>query len=821
MDILRNGSTKKTSKRFRIAERQSDRKMKKFFCLILTFVLLLGCFATICFAFDEGVYDINGYNGTARTSGVYLFDYYFGKTTLTKGEVLELVIEDGVITGIFEGNSEIPRYGYVVAIRGKDLISKFSLLKVGDVCIVDKLNSKVTIPNDDFSPFFEKSVKFKGYNSTRVADSIIIYNKGETTKTNVWGNEAVVDANGYVVSIGGNDNAIPEGGFVVSAVGAGRISELNEAAAIGLKATIDDGAKTVTFSYNEESIIASMEIKCKNALALLEKANEEFAIIDKDAADGYVKKLGELVSNAKTAISDGDTAKAIAISKAFDQYYDDKYLYLDEKPLVEGRAMWLRPLNLNTREAVREKVEEIKGLGYNIICLELFFDSTFICPMPEGSYIIQNPSFKGFDVLEAFIEECASFGVELQGWLPVYRVSYSTSTYYKDSLAYKKPEWLCKSKNGADYVRNEYGDGYFIDPSNKEAEDYLFSVYEYILKNYKLDGLQLDYIRYPVQTGEEFGYNKGTIDAFTQKYGTSPLNLSKTDNLWNDWVEFRASFVTAFVERISSLIKEVSPRTALACDFAPNLAESKESHLQDAVKWMQDEKIEMAFPMAYGTNVVKMYSSQTVDAFGGKGFSYIGFGDYGYEVLIKQILEVRQIGADGFAFFSYSQYNDGKYSKYIASSILASSAVSPTYNARIATIEQLKTIKIRLSLIGGYDKAISSIDEFIGKLENEKLSAYSDEILGFIDSFTMPSAEKAKNAISSDLSFLKRIVKLSHDEFRDFSIEVGEESIGDISNETSETGDIDDDNNFVTWTIIGCVALVALGIVFIIIKKKK
>lgn len=795
--------------------------MKRLFCFILAFTFILGCSVSICLASDEGIYDISGYNGTARTAGVYLFDYYFGNTTLTKGEVLELVIEDGIITGIFEGNCEIPRYGYVISIRGKDIISKFSSLKVGDVCIVDKLTSKVIIPNDDYSPFFEKSVSFKGYNSTRVADSIIIYNKGETTKTNIWGNEVVVDADGYVISIGGNDNAIPEGGFVVSAVGAGRISELNEAAAIGLKATIDDSTKTVTFSYNEDSIINSLEIKHENALALLETANEKFAIIDNTAADAFTKKLGELVTSAKSAISDGDTARAIAISKAFDQYYDDKYLYLGEKPLVEGRAMWLRPLNLTTRNDVRKKVEEIKELGYNIICLELFFDSTFICPMPEDGYIIQNPSFGGFDVLAAFIEECNSFGIELQGWLPVYRVSYSTSAYYKDSLAYKKPEWLCKSKNGADYVRNEYGDGYFINPSNKDAEDYLYSVYKYILTNYKLDGLQLDYIRYPVQTGEDFGYNDNLVDEFTQKYGTSPLSLTENDALWNDWVEFRASFVTAFVERIAALIKEVSPRTALACDVAPNLADTKESHLQDAVKWMDEEKIEMAFPMAYGTNVVKMYASQTVNAFGGKGFSYIGFGDYGYEVLIKQILEARQIGADGFAFFSYSQYHDGEYENYIANSILSSKAVSPTYNARIATIEQLKTIKNRLSLVGGYNDAINSIDGYIGKLEKEKLSVYSEDILGFIDSFTMPTNENAKLVLSSDFSLLKRIIKLSHDDFRDFSIEVGEESVGETSNETSETDDGDDNSNFIIWALIGCVIFVGLGILLIIIKKNR
>lgn len=797
--------------------------MKRFFCFVLLCTLFLGCFVGVIAAdADDGVYDINGYNATARMSGIYIFDYYFGATTLTKGEVLELVIEDGVISGIFNGNCSIPRYGYIVAIRGKDLISKFSHLKVGDVCIVDKINSTITFPKEDYSPFFENTVKFKGYNSTRVADSIIIYNKGETTKTNIWGNEAVVDANGYVVSIGGNDNAIPEGGFVVSAVGAGRISELNEAAAIGLKATIDDSTKTVVFSYNEESIIASLEIKHEDVKNNLQKAIEEFAIIDKEAAEKYVKKLEDLIADVKKAIADNNTAKGIAISKIFDQYYDDKYLYLCETPSVEGRAMWLRPLGLDSQKSVREKVEEIKDLGFNIICLELFYDSTFICPMPEDSYIIQNPSYKGFDVLQAFIEECASHDIELQGWLPIYRVSYSTSTYYKDSLAFKKPEWLCKSKNGADYVRNEYGDGYFIDPSNQEAQDYLFSVYKYLLENYKLDGLQLDYIRYPVQTGEDFGYNEELINSFKQNHGISPLELTDNDALWDEWVDFRASFVTSFVKRISDMVKDISPRTALSCDIAPNLADAKESHLQDSTKWMDENLVEVVFPMAYGTNVVKMYASKSVDAFGENGFSYIGLGDYGYEILIDQILDSREMDADGFAFFSYSQYTDGNYAKYIVNSILSSSAVSPTYNARVATIEQLKTIEKRLSLLGESDSYKAKIGEFIIKLENEKLLDHSDEILGFIDAFNFPANEKAKKVLERDLGLLKKIITLSHDEYRDFSINSSEESIGDISS-FDTTSDVEKSNNdsIIIWIVVGFIVLGVIVASLVLIKKKK
>lgn len=796
--------------------------MKKTIVSLLILIFIVSCFNTVSFA-ESGDNEIkfNQYNALLSSTGIAVFDAEFGKTTGTDENYYEVVVDSGSVASAGGYNNGIPENGYVIAAKGERYKNKLKEIKKDDYCIIDLENSIILIAGESFDPFFEKTINFDKYNGTRTANTIVIYNTGETTGTNIWGNEVCVDKDGFVISLGGNNNKIPEGGFVISAVGADRIAELNGAASVGLQVTVDNAKKTVTFAYNEESLKASVRIELEDAEKRFENAKEKYLLIDYKAAESRIEELRGYYDSVCEGLENGNVAKAVVFESNFNRYYDSLYLLLEETPVVEGRAMWLRPSGLTSKAAVAERISEIKQMGFNIICLELFYDSTFICPLPEDGYFIQNPTLNGFDLLQAFIDECALQGVELHGWLPVYRVSYSTSAYYKDSLAYKKPEWLCVSKKGVDYVSNEYGNGYFIDPANKEASEYLLSVYEYLLKNYKLDGLQLDYIRYPVATDEEFGYTDTARNEFKEQYGKDPLEITEGGSLWEEWCDYRSGFVTSFVKKIVSLANDLSPMTTVSCDVAPNLEDSKESHLQNAKLWMEEALINMAFPMAYGTNVVQMYAGYTVEACGDGVFAYIGLGDYGTETFINQILESRYTGADGFAFFSYAQYVAGNYGDKIASTILKTPALSPTFNCKAATLAQLKAIVKRIELMKDLPEAEKlnefkeKINSLIAVLENGKLSDSAQDILKLANEIPSLTDKNASDALLRDFKLLKKIVANNKDDHRTF-VETPENNLSEDSGSTSEFV-------FPAWgyAVGGVIVLAIVGAIIVILDRKK
>ena len=83
----------------------------------------------------------------------------------------------------------------------------------------------------------------------------------------------------------------------------------------------------------------------------------------------------------------------------------------------------------------------------------------------------------------------------------------------------------------------------FLNPANPEVSDFLIESYRYILENYDIDGLQLDYIRYPHNgTDTDYGYDDATLSAFESKYGVMP-EYKPSESYWKDWCAFRASLV--------------------------------------------------------------------------------------------------------------------------------------------------------------------------------------------------------------------------------------------------------------------------------------
>ena len=131
--------------------------------------------------------------------------------------------------------------------------------KKGDKVMLSGDGKVFYIMNDNYDPFYSVTISFDGFNSARTENTIKIYDTGESSKTNIWGSEVVVNGDGIVSSIGGNDNKIPAGGFVISAVGRGRIAELNNAAQLGMSVSVDRSAKTITFEYGKKSVVNSMQ----------------------------------------------------------------------------------------------------------------------------------------------------------------------------------------------------------------------------------------------------------------------------------------------------------------------------------------------------------------------------------------------------------------------------------------------------------------------------------------------------------------------------------------------------------------------------------
>ena len=97
------------------------------------------------------------------------------------------------------------------------------------------------------------NIQYDGINCSRGTGDLIIYTDayGERTNTNEWGGEAVIGPDNKVISVGGNNNIIPEGGFVVSGheqAGSAMRSWINKNIKVGYYVYYNERTQVLTVS---------------------------------------------------------------------------------------------------------------------------------------------------------------------------------------------------------------------------------------------------------------------------------------------------------------------------------------------------------------------------------------------------------------------------------------------------------------------------------------------------------------------------------------------------------------------------------------------
>ena len=189
---------------------------------------------------------------------------------------------------------------------------------------------------------------------------------------------------------------------------------------------------------------------------------------------------------------------------------------------------------------------------------------------------------KEFDPLQFVINECHKRGLKCHAWFVVYPVGTKklVASQGRNSVVRKHPE-LCKFHNGE----------WYLNPGNPGTRKYILSLIDEVTHNYDIDGIHLDYIRYP-EKAASFP-DKDTY----RKYG-SGMNLA-------DW---RRNNINLLVAEIYDHVKEQKPWVQVSSSPVgkyQNLNYDKggwtayESVYQDAAYWLESGKHDALYPMLY------------------------------------------------------------------------------------------------------------------------------------------------------------------------------------------------------------------------------
>ena len=648
-----------------------------FCCLIVTTLTV-----PVLGASETSMYHIDSINGTRWEN--YICVYQNRENTGQNQWGYNIVVSSaGVVTskinsGDIKGkNLAIPSGGMVVSGVGDVAKEMYNSAQVGYKCLFDEYSMRVYFSKDEINPFYTESIKITGYNSTRWEDTVIIYNKsGQTTGTNVYGYEVCVDSDGYIISTGDNNNIVPTNGYVISAHGSDNIDLLKMYFTVGAKCTIKNS--TVTVTYGQDQLAYTVKSELALAKEKLTTAKSQYKLIDYDTIE---KTLAGIKTSNITTLE-----KRNAVIKQI-QSLDTLFV---ESQSVETRSVWYLPTETSAAD-IKKTVAAMKEAGINELVLSASsYTGTFV-PIDTNKIPFKKDSISNkLDVIQTYINECRANNISIVLWVCV----------FSGSFAETNSDWLTLTNKGT--VHSDK----FLSPANNEYRKYYMDYIKFILNKYDIDGLQLDYIRYPqFYNNIDCGYDEATIKLFEEKTGNG-ANVVKEigqkltgHSKWSTWWNFKTELVNSWVSEIYGIVKDHDPSIYVSAAVAAS--NSVNGYNQDPAAWVKGGYIDGIYVMSYTEEINEATTSPHINVQTDKTYLVMGCGAYlsiSNQSLIQQTDNSNVYGADGTAYFEWSAVVDHGYDEIFKNSLFKNDAIPFTGDVNTVVNRLVATAKERVLL---------------------------------------------------------------------------------------------------------------------------
>lgn len=263
------------------------------------------------------------------------------------------------------------------------------------------------------------------------------------------------------------------------------------------------------------------------------------------------------------------------------------------------RAIWVTRFDYQTPEDVTTIVNNCADAGFNAVVFQVRGNGTaFYKSRLEPWADELGGTDPGWDPLELACRTAHERGVELHAWvnvMPAWRGK--TPPKNPEQLYNKHPDWFWYDQHGDRQALSNFYVS--LNPCLPEVRDYIVAVFQEIVANYDLDGLHMDYIRFPSEppaiprgSGLDFPRDERTLTLFMGTTGKTP---EEDPAAWNQW---RTDCVTKLVADIHNMIRRTKPAVALTASVGAGRAESLR-FFRDDRRWARERLIDAAFPMNY------------------------------------------------------------------------------------------------------------------------------------------------------------------------------------------------------------------------------
>jgi uncharacterized lipoprotein YddW (UPF0748 family) len=340
----------------------------------------------------------------------------------------------------------------------------------------------------------------------------------------------------------------------------------------------------------------------------------------------------------------------------------------------EIRGIWVIRWEVDQPMKVFQMMKDLDKFDINTIYVQVYARCEAMYPskiVPRSTELMNAPF--GYDPLDLIIKQGHRNGYEVHAWINLYYAwSHAPFPLSEEHIINKHPEWIIGNEKGVslrtftvEEIKAMGLEGYFLEPGNPQVRDHLRKVAREIVENYDVDGLHMDYCRFP---RDDYGYDIGARVNFMRETYVDPFKLLDHSEIreefgsgavfdvqqkWNDW---RRNQVTLTVKQIYEDVKEIKPEIDVSVAVIGDNTYAREDLYQDWVYWANAGYTDYVVPMLYSSDV-HWIERKTKDIIRnvGRDKLVVGLGAYLQDNsnLSQEIVTVQGLETRGYLLFSY------------------------------------------------------------------------------------------------------------------------------------------------------------------------
>jgi uncharacterized lipoprotein YddW (UPF0748 family) len=199
-------------------------------------------------------------------------------------------------------------------------------------------------------------------------------------------------------------------------------------------------------------------------------------------------------------------------------------------------------------------------------------------------------------------------------------------------------------------------EGLYLSPSAPGAVAHLEQVVSELVRGYAVDGLHLDFIRYP---GPEYDWSRKALEGFrTSRGGGDLLGGPAADA--EAWGNYRRTVLDDLAARLSGAARQARPGVVISAAVVPDQATALYHRYQSWPGWVARGVVDAVCPMAYtpDTKIFRAQVEQARTRLGTTAPVWAGVGAWRLPLasVVEKIRVAREAGASGVVLFSHESF---------------------------------------------------------------------------------------------------------------------------------------------------------------------